>query len=1789
MKMHKFAADINLFGVFYLFYLSLVSSFDLNSPTDSFAKYQKWNPCQNGSIHLEFKTKDMSVLILYMDDGGHSDYFELKLLTGSLHLRFTLGSAPMRINVGQRLNDNRWHKISIKRNRKNITLVVDSQSYTRTYHSTDQDFGYYATNSPVFVGGISNEYEDKTSSLTLPAIYLEPRFTGSIRNILYSNCGGPPMRPELLDYRGIVSENDQCVVSDPCQHGGICVTHDEGVACNCSYTDFEGEFCSQRSALRNPRGNLKKRAPSEVTFFGSQYFMYEWPAKGAPTSNTDEVSLYFRTRQPSGLLFYTGQGSDFLIVSLKNGGVSVTVNLGSGTYDSEIRPHAYRFDDNHWHHVHVKRKTREIDIMVDGGFKKSGTTAGDFTMLSSRLLYVGGSPNPSTLYGARVQTNFKGCMKKVIYKSDSVTLDLTTLAIEQSDILKVVGDVVFNKCHDIVESQPVTFTTPESYIILPSWEVGSAGGSLSFAFMTNEPNGVVMYNSGTQNSDFFAFEIQDRFMYLIIDLGSGAMRIQVSMQPVSDAKLHEVSLEHIGRRGWILFDGQRVNYTVRGENSNLDMVGVLYVGGVNDYKEKYQLPKEMWAGMLGYGFVGCMQDVVINGNKMDLLNAARKQSKTDIVNFCRPSEPQCMTRPCINNGQCSEGWNRYVCDCKATRYVGDFCQTEAATLAFDSAQFMKITLDKESHTEAEDISLRFRTQHPNGLLFMTSSYRSFDSMALYLENGLVKLEIRVGSGSKILTIGRRRLDDDQWHTVIIKRRGSQVELSLDNDNPIGDYIPVSYTMVLYVKNLVLGYADSLPRNARELNLRRMEVGRMVQDDNRLRQYSGFVGSMQQFIFNGHHFFEMAKSQDIQNIETTARFLTDEPMLMNPVTFKSKEAYAQLEKLSAYLEFSVYFKFKTTEPDGLIMYNGGRGQDFLAFELQGGYLHYVYNTGAGAKRVVVNTINRLSDNEWHDVRLLRPVMDKQTIRVDDQHPTVENMHGSDTLHFNLEGMLYVGGVSKTMYNSLPKLISSRHGFQGCLASLDLNGPRPDILNDSIKVFSSIARGCQGLKALIDRPSNNCHQYACLNEGRCVQQWNSYTCDCDMTSYTGPMCTDASVSYTFGLGTPGILIYNYPESKRTNTKYDQMALGFRTMQRNALLVRVESITNEDYIEVQLVDGNVFVVYNMGTDNHPLGQLLRKHNNGNYHVIRFTRSGANATLQINEGPIVHKNPTGEQLSVFNEQARIYIGGYKNSTGIHRQFVGTLQGLVFNGISVLEMASRNDSRITVEGKVKLTIPDRNANIQSTMGIRHQLSERSLKAEEEPCTDCNRLLRKQATPEIPLPSRSNVTHNHAHKASGVDTLWRILHKSQDQGLRILTEAQPPASKNGSEGLDKTLQDSLDRNKDSAPQHVLGGDIMLTKMLPHDKEQMIGKQRQLHHRDEEGQQSSPNNFTDEVRPSSGDSNVPDYDTEQNSVAYYDTESSNIISDLQTRSEDEESERTLQFGSGDDNQPDGAENMLSGIPSESIHSQGSGWSKSLTDSDRQPQSKRPYETSVDHQLKGNFVFENGSTSNLIKPGGSSFPKDRGKVDVSGETQYIPLNSTTTHTTPRQGITDEIIHEVPFSGDGTGCPTDDEDDCTSVSSGSDDDIITPVVKITTTPKPPTTPSSGDTMCDNGKDISCQSIYLINESTTTEKKDKGIIDLGSGDQNNPTGGQVESELTPHNIGLIIGIIAVVIIALIILIIALYKFHRRDEGTYKVDETQNFAYLESKKQNGNGALLGPVPGNGKMAKKKDVKEWYV
>lgn len=63
-----------------------------------------------------------------------------------------------------------------------------------------------------------------------------------------------------------------------------------------------------------------------------------------------------------------------------------------------------------------------------------------------------------------------------------------------------------------------------------------------------------------------------------------------------------------------------------------------------------------------------------------------------------------------------------------------------------------------------------------------------------------------------------------------------------------------------------------------------------------------------------------------------------------------------------------------------------------------------------------------------------------------------------------GHLFIAGLGPGMYGNLPKLVASREGFQGCLASVDLNGRLPDLLSDALFRSGQIERGCEGTLSL-----------------------------------------------------------------------------------------------------------------------------------------------------------------------------------------------------------------------------------------------------------------------------------------------------------------------------------------------------------------------------------------------------------------------------------------------------------------------------------------------------------------------------------------------------------------------------------------------------------------------------------------------------------------------------------------------------------------------------------------------------
>ena len=50
-----------------------------------------------------------------------------------------------------------------------------------------------------------------------------------------------------------------------------------------------------------------------------------------------------------------------------------------------------------------------------------------------------------------------------------------------------------------------------------------------------------------------------------------------------------------------------------------------------------------------------------------------------------------------------------------------------------------------------------------------------------------------------------------------------------------------------------------------------------------------------------------------------------------------------------------------------------------------------------------------------------------------------------------------------------------------------------------------------------------------------------------------------------------------------------------------------------------------YNLGTEDIAIGDTNVKLNDGKYHVVRFTRSEATATLQVDDNQVQTKKPPG------------------------------------------------------------------------------------------------------------------------------------------------------------------------------------------------------------------------------------------------------------------------------------------------------------------------------------------------------------------------------------------------------------------------------------------------------------------------------------------------------------------------------------------------------------------------------------
>nr|XP_020851899.1 neurexin-1 isoform X14 [Phascolarctos cinereus] len=1253
----------------------LGSGLEFPGADGQWTRFPKWNACCESEMSFQLKTRSARGLVLYFDDEGFCDFLELILTRGGrLQLSFSIFCAEPAVLLSDTpVNDGTWHTVRIRRQFRNTTLLIDqTEAKWVEVKSKRRDMTVF---SGLFVGGLPPELRAAALKLTLASVREREPFKGWIRDVRVNSSQALPVESgevKLEDEPPSSGGGSPCEVGEEgeggvCLNGGVCSVVDDKAVCDCSRTGFRGKDCSQEDnyveglahLMMGDQGKSKGKEEYIATFKGSEYFCYDL-SQNPIQSSSDEITLSFKTLQRNGLMLHTGKSADYVNLALKNGAVSLVINLGSGAFEALVEPVNGKFNDNAWHDVKVTRNLRQVTISVDGILTTTGYTQEDYTMLGSDdFFYVGGSPSTADLPGSPVSNNFMGCLKEVVYKNNDVRLELSRLAKQGDPKMKIHGVVAF-KCENVATLDPITFETPESFISLPKWNAKKTG-SISFDFRTTEPNGLILFSHGKPRHqkdaknpqmvkvDFFAIEMLDGHLYLLLDMGSGTIKIRALQKKVNDGEWYHVDFQRDGRSGTISVNTLRTPYTAPGESEILDLDDDLYLGGLPENKAGLIFPTEVWTALLNYGYVGCIRDLFIDGQSKDIRQMAEVQSTAGVKPSCsRETAKPCLSNPCKNNGMCRDGWNRYVCDCSGTGYLGRSCEREATVLSYDGSMFMKIQLPVVMHTEAEDVSLRFRSQRAYGILMATTSRDSADTLRLELDAGRVKLTVNLGKGPETLFAGYN-LNDNEWHTVRVVRRGKSLKLMVDDQQAMTGQMAGDHT---------------------RLEFHNIETGIITERRYLSSVPSNFIGHLQSLTFNGMAYIDLCKNGDIDYCELNARF-GFRNIIADPVTFKTKSSYVALATLQAYTSMHLFFQFKTTSLDGLILYNSGDGNDFIVVELVKGYLHYVFDLGNGANLIKGSSNKPLNDNQWHNVMISRDTNNLHTVKIDTKI-TTQSTAGARNL--DLKSDLYIGGVAKEMYKSLPKLVHAKEGFQGCLASVDLNGRLPDLISDALFCNGQIERGCEG-------PSTTCQEDSCSNQGVCLQQWDGFSCDCSMTSFSGPLCNDPGTTYIFSKG-GGQITYKWPPNDRPSTRADRLAIGFSTVQKEAVLVRVDSSSGlGDYLELHIHQGKIGVKFNVGTDDIAIEEANAIINDGKYHVVRFTRSGGNATLQVDSWPVIERYPAGRQLTIFNSQATIIIGGKEQG----HPFQGQLSGLYYNGLKVLNMAAENDANIAIVGNVRL------------------------------------------------------------------------------------------------------------------------------------------------------------------------------------------------------------------------------------------------------------------------------------------------------------------------------------------------------------------------------------------------------------------------------------------------------------------------------------------------------------------------
>ncbi|MGH0166427.1 UNVERIFIED_CONTAM: hypothetical protein FKN15_050787 [Acipenser sinensis] len=694
---------------------------------------------------------------------------------------------------------------------------------------------------------------------------------------------------------------------------------------------------------------------------------------------------------------------------------------------------------------------------------------------------------------------------------------------------------------------------------------------------------------------------------------------------------------------------------------------------------------------------------------------------------------------------------------------------DSYVMAFDGDDMVAYRFKRNTMKTLKDvIALNFKTLERDGLLLHGEGPQG-DFLTLELVGSKLVMHISLGSstvhdmtGHTSVTLGNL-LDNQHWHYVTIHRYGNYVNLTLDGETASircnGDFLYLNLDKELYIGGVIEGNKPHLPNK------------------------HNFRGCMENVFYNGVNIIDLAKNK-MPQIRFPHRkkkiYYACQDLLLKPMTFAGINNYLQVPGPFRRNRMSVKFKFRSWDATGLLMYtNFADNLGSLKMALSEGQVN-ISIAQPRKKPLAFAAGYRLNDGFWHSVDLVARdnfatvIIDEEegsplrinnifTLRTGDRYffggewlNTPESCpfkRGEEPVSPKREEPASPMGVVDAWLHLLMSAngtgcVSDLIAFHGCMQQLYIDSEPVDldiIMQRRLGRYSQLLLGTCGI-------TDRCTPNLCEHEGKCIQSWDDFICNCDNTGYKGEVCHKSvykesceayrlsgkyySGNYTIdpdGSGPlkPFVVYCNMQENKawsvvRHNREYGTKVTG-TSMERpfvgdvqyyNASWGEVSALANgSEYCEQRIqydcyksrllntpTTTELLFIFSVG--DGIINATLKSPNPLNDDQWHFVKAEINvkmARIKVDEQPwVVRRFPSQSYVNlVFTKPLLVGAAEYKM-----RGFLGCLRGLRMNGVT-----------LNLEGKVN-----------ELEGIKYNCSGHCWNTSEVLCRNAGRCVEKYST-----------------------------------------------------------------------------------------------------------------------------------------------------------------------------------------------------------------------------------------------------------------------------------------------------------------------------------------------------------------------------------------------------------------------------------------------------------------------------